>query len=81
MTTTPATPAEPAQTDATGTGDQPLGDPTPVLIVVIVLKVLGINWPGYTSMMASIQPQAASTSSRRMNSAGFPRSTSMSSRS
>jgi dolichol-phosphate mannosyltransferase len=24
------------------------------IVVVIVLKVLGINWPGYTSMMASI---------------------------
>jgi MFS family permease len=29
MTTTPATPADPAQTDATGTGDQPQGDPRP----------------------------------------------------
>ena len=24
------------------------------IVVVIVLKLLGINWPGYTSMMASI---------------------------
>ena len=25
-----------------------------VIVVVIVLKLIGVNWPGYTSLMASI---------------------------